>query len=202
MLLHKDFCSLPPVLPWARACEPSLSHWRVVIPSSTKLLPCHTSISSMSFHVGWVGQVCVLEVSETENQDFRNYSFSLEAWGHFKSFLLVIFPLAIRNVNTVFSLIGVFKSKEALRKSLYPQVSRGRHGLLSPWRLSFWSGGPGCELVGIAWQEIGAISRPQFVVDNKRIWTLTLCKIEMSGLSLFVLLKCSVSGLSIGVSLE
>lgn len=86
-----------------------------------------------------------------------------------KVFLLVIFPLAIRNVNTVFSLIGVFKSKEALRKSLYPQVSRGRHGLLSPWRLSFWSGGPGCELVGIAWQEIGAISRPQFVVDNKRI---------------------------------
>lgn len=157
MLLHKDFCTLPPVLPWARACEPSLSHWCVVVPSSMKLLPC---------------------------------------------FLLLIFPLAIRNVNTVFSLIGVFKSKEALRKSLCRQVSRGHHGLLSSWRLSVWSDGLGCELVGIAWQEIGAISRPQLVVDHKRLWTLTLCKIEMSGLSLFFLLKCSVSGLSIGVSLE
>lgn len=86
----------------------------------------------------------------------------------FKVVLLLIFPLAIRNVTIVCSLIGVFKSKEALKKSHCPLVSLGLHGLLSSWRLRVWSGGPVCELVGIAWQEIGAISRPQLAFDNKR----------------------------------
>lgn len=154
---------------------------------------CHTYISLYVLPCGLVGQVYVLKVSETKKQVPRKLHISPGSLRPFKKFFAFNFPLAVRNVNTMISLIGVFRSKEAL-KEIIP--SSGQPGPSGPvefletqsmvWWPRLWAGSP--------WQEIGDISRLQLVFDKKKMWIPMLCKIEMSGLSLIFLLKYSVPG--------
>lgn len=157
---------------------------------------CHTYISLHVLPCGLVGQLCVLKVSETKNQvpwELHIFPGSLRP---FKKFFAFNFLLAVRNVNTMISLIGVFRSEEALKEIIPSSGQPGPSGppeFLETQSLVWWPR----LWADIPWQEID-ISRLQLVFDKKKIWIPALCKIEMSGLSLIFLF----SGPSIWVILE
>lgn len=107
---------------WARACEPSLSTWSVIISSSMNSIPpCYTQTSL------WSGPpICCYNRANLclKQKDQFLWELYIFPKSHFKNIFVFHFPFAYE----VFFQIGVFRSKTELRRSVYLQIQMGLKG--------------------------------------------------------------------------